>query len=226
MITSNELLSRLQHPEDGFTDRKLETVARGDIRRTVVAFANSVPEGRTAILFIGVADDGAIKGCSNTDGKQKLVRQVCEQDCYPPIQAATEIIATPAGSMLAVIIGPSSDRPHFAGRAYVRKGSESVIASPQIFDELVHSRNSRVAAILRHKNDVVSVRSIGRRLGDARPVSNSSYSEYAECRIEECNPHFVRLYNISSRDYYCEPTDHVQVLRDEHRHRTMLVIRP
>lgn len=224
MVLTDELLARLKHPEDALTERKLESLNRDEIRRTLVGFANSVPPGRTAVLFIGVADDGTVKGCSNVDAKQKLVRQICELNCYPPVQATMEVIATGAGPVIAVIVGPSANRPHFAGPAYVRRGSETVVASTQLFQELIDSRHDRVAAILRHKNEVVSVHSIGHRLGNTRPASNSSYMQYAECRIEECNPQFVRLYDISSREYYCEPTNNVQVLRDESRHRAMLLI--
>ena len=52
-MTREELLKRLKDHEDNFTERKLEGAKSAELRKTLVAFANSVPEGRLAILFIG-----------------------------------------------------------------------------------------------------------------------------------------------------------------------------
>ncbi len=69
MSGTPELLARLRQPEDNFTERKSEGAAsRAELRKTLVAFANSVPEGRTAVLYIGVDDDGTPMGVSNPDG--------------------------------------------------------------------------------------------------------------------------------------------------------------
>ena len=42
---NEELLSRLSTPEDNFTERKPEGVKREELRKTIVAFANSVRRG-------------------------------------------------------------------------------------------------------------------------------------------------------------------------------------
>jgi hypothetical protein len=224
-VNQHELLARLKHPEDQFVERKPESVPRGDIRKTLVAFANSVPAGKSAVLFIGVADDGRVVGCSNSDAKQKLIRQICEQDCYPAVRADCEVVETREGEVVAVIIGPSNDRPHFSGPAYIRRGSESVAASAELFDELIQSRTGLVAAILRHRNEVFTVHSIQHRLGDTRPIADQAFRQHAECRITECNAHFVRFFNISSRENYCEPLANIQFTRDENKYRPMLIVR-
>jgi len=55
------LRTRLRDLEDGFTERKRQGAANpATIRKTLVAFANSVPTGQSAVLFIGVADDGRV----------------------------------------------------------------------------------------------------------------------------------------------------------------------
>lgn len=61
----NDLVSRLKNVEDNFTERKLEGAKPEELRRTLVAFANSVPKGRTAVLFIGVTETADIRGVSN-----------------------------------------------------------------------------------------------------------------------------------------------------------------
>lgn len=224
-MTRDELIAKLQDHEDAFVERKLESLKPSDIRRAVVAFANSVPQGREAILFIGVADKGEILGCTNPDAKQKAVRSICEHDCYPPIAVTSEVLSTEKGAVVAVLIAASQDRPHFAGPAYVRKGSESVAASRQVFDELIYSRSSHVASILRHKNEVVSVESVQHKLGSTRHIASGGYREHAECRILECNAHYLRLQNISSLEYYSEPVSHVELVRDEEKYRAKLIVR-
>ena len=42
-MANNDLLSRLGNAEDNFIERKPANPNREDIRKTVVAFANSVP---------------------------------------------------------------------------------------------------------------------------------------------------------------------------------------
>lgn len=222
--THDELVALLNRQEDNFIERKLEGIKPADIRKTVVAFANSVPEGRYAVLFIGVRDNGTIEGCSNTDGKQKAVREACEQDCYPPIAMISEVLRTPDGDVVAVVIGASGKRPHFAGPAYVRRGSESVAASPEMFRELIHAQNSAAAAILRLKDQVVSFVSIQHKIGVVRRIDDRAYREGGECRVLECDGQRVRLQVVGGDSrYFSEPLDHIKVSFDEERHRPMVI---
>jgi len=223
-MPNDELLSRLKNEEDNFVERKPGNPKREDIRKTVVAFANSMPEKRTGVLFIGIRNDGRIEGVPNPDKLQMTIREVCEQDCYPPIRFFSEVLQTPDGSVLAVVIPESSNRPHFSGPAFVRRGSESVAASSEFFDELVHSRNSKCAAVLKLKGQVVTVISLQHKLGESKRISNGGYREGAECRIESANAQTVRLRILVSERVVTEPLDHVTVSYDEERHRSMLVI--
>jgi hypothetical protein len=132
------LRQRLRNREDGFTERKPEGVSTEDIRKALVAFANSIPEGEQAILFIGVSDDGTPLGVNNTDKLQKEVRRIAEGKCYPPIKAHTCKVFEESGkSIVAVIVSASVSRPHFAGTAYVRVGSESVKAPEPIYEQML-----------------------------------------------------------------------------------------
>ncbi len=224
-MTRDELLARLRDPEDGFVERKLDGVKPADIRKTIVAFANSVPDGREAVLFIGVADDGQIVGCANADARQKSVRQLAQKDCYPPIDTYGEVLSTAKGNVVCVIVGVSTNRPHFSGPAYIRRGSESTAASPQLFDELIYSRNSLVAALLRLKDSVVSVHSIRHKLGSTKPMASIDYREQAECMILGCDAHTLRMQNISTKEYYSEPLANVQLSRDENKHRPLVIVK-
>ncbi|MHB8347387.1 MAG: RNA-binding domain-containing protein [Acidiferrobacterales bacterium] len=50
------LLNKIRDHKDNFVERKLEGVTNAELRQTVSAFANTVPEGRHAVLFIGLHD--------------------------------------------------------------------------------------------------------------------------------------------------------------------------
>jgi hypothetical protein len=53
--------------------------------------------------------------------------------------------------IVAVVVPFSTNRPHFAGHAFVRQGSESVEASREIFNELIASQNDKAQRILSEK---------------------------------------------------------------------------
>ena len=220
----NELLNRLGDAEDNFIERKPASANRDEIRKTVVAFANSVPEGRTAVLLVGIRNDGKFDAVPNPDKLQKTVREICEQDCYPPIKFSAEVLKPEGGPVLAVVIPASTNRPHFAGPAYVRRGSESVAASGEAFDELVHSRNSKCAAVLKLRGQTISVLALQHKLGVAQHIPDTGYREGIECRVEVADAQSVRLLILGSDRYVTEPLDHVKVSYDEERHRPMLVV--
>jgi hypothetical protein len=225
MVTRGELLKLLDGPEDNFVERKPARVNARAIRQTLVAFANSVPDGREAVLFIGVRDDGVIEGCPNPDSTQKSVGEISQQQCYPPIAFKCEVLQD-RQSVVAVIVPPSKNRPHFSGPAFVRKGSMSVAASPEMFDELVHSRNSKVAELLslRDKHTILTVIGIGHRLGTVTQTSERAYREGEECKVVNCDAHSAHLYKIGPQINFSEPLEHIQVSYDHEKHRPMLVV--
>lgn len=69
--------------EDSLLERKTERDLK-DIRRTAVAFANSVYPGHVAIILIGECDDGSVPGITNADKMQREVRAELEK-IYPAI---------------------------------------------------------------------------------------------------------------------------------------------
>lgn len=225
-MVSENLVQRLSSSEDNFIERKSQGANRLELRKTVVGFANSVPEGRSAVLFVGVDNSGNIAGCANPDEMQKRVRDICENDCYPHIRFTSEVLHIGGKDVVAVVIPHSDCGPHFSGPAYIRRGSETVVASPEVFEALLHSRTSKVAAILKLKNSVVSVSSLQHRLGKVGRISDSRYVEHAECMVLDCDPHTVRLQHLGLGEYVSEPLDNVQISRDEMRHRPMLIVSP
>lgn len=81
--------------------------------------------------------------------------------------------------------------------AHVRRGSESVAASAEFFDELVHSRNSKTTVIAKLKGQIVWVLSLQHKLGEAMRIPDSAYRD-AECCVAIVNPNTVRLRILGS----------------------------
>lgn len=221
----NDLLSRLRNVEDNFTERKLEGSRSEEFRRTLVAFANSLPEGRTAVLFIGISERADLTGVKNPDSLQKKIRDFCERECFPPIKYRCEVLNVEGNNIVAVEVLHDRNSPHFAGPAYIRQGSESVLASEKVFDELIKRRLDKVYEIMKWKDKIVSVTAIGKRLGSTKPISSPKHRESCECSVEDCTPHYIRLKNIANDQYLAEPLEGVSVSFDETKYRLMLIVK-
>jgi hypothetical protein len=48
-------------------------------------------------------------------------------------------------------------KPHFTGAAYIRDGSQSVEATPELYENLIASRHTKAAELLRYKGKIVTV---------------------------------------------------------------------
>ncbi len=222
---THHLITRLKNHEDALTERKPENVNDREIRKELVAFANNVPPGQEAILFIGVSDAGEFLGVSNPDAVQKRVRKCAEQDCYPPVPYQAHTFQVDGKNLIAVVVPASPERPHFSGAAYVRVGSECKAASKEEYEALINSRNDKCHEIMRHKGTVFTVKVLNKVLGD---VSHNVRPQTTihECHIEDCNQHVIKLSDISTSRRYTEPLVNVQVSYDEERYRPMLVVSP
>jgi len=220
------LLKRLTDNEDNYTERKPETAGKSDWKRTLVAFANSVDQGNTGILFIGVEDNGTIKGVSNTDSLQKKIRKICKNECYPPIDFKSEVLSIEGSDVLAVSIGESSRRPHFAGPAYVREGSESVISSEDQYEDLIASRIDPCREILKHKGENITVVVHRKRLGETKHLGDNRYRAAHKCRVEKCSPHYVTLYDFNTKQTVTEPLKNITISFDHNKSRFQLNVEP
>ena len=155
-LNEADLLARMKNFEDHLVERKTISDQK-DWKKTAVAFANSVPVGLPAVLYIGVRDNGEIETPQHNldDAQKKLNAQM--QKVYPRVPYVTKIITDNGRQALAVIIPGSELRPHFAGLANVRKGSESPEASEEQFAELIAQRNSKASRILSWRGNTISV---------------------------------------------------------------------
>jgi hypothetical protein len=222
--TPEQLIRPLSEAEDSFTERNPEGAHSRDIRRTLVAFANSVPEGRDAALYVGVGGNGAVLGVSNPESLQQTIRNICDQQCYPPIRFVAEALTVNDKVVLAVVVPFSAGRPHFAGRAYVRVGSSSIDASEQMFNELLTQRLAKCRAIIECKDQLVTVVARAKELGSTTRLGDNGYRAVHECRVIACEPHYVRLFDIGTDRYISEPIENVTLSRDERRGRRLMLI--
>ncbi len=224
-MTPQQLTARLNAHEDGFIERKSQGIKPQDIRKAVTAFANSLPEGQQGIIFIGIGDKGAVEGCENPDAVQKRVREAADE-CYPPITPQCVALKVDGKDIVAIVVSASKDRPHFAGPAYVRQGSESVKASKRLFDEMVDARHSRVQAVLRMREvPAITVIGLGHRLGSTRRDVPPSYREGAECKVIACDTQVVTLQRLSDSWTFYEGVDRIEPTVDGNMKRPALVVK-
>ena len=193
----SELSERLSDPEDRLVERKPNRPGKSDIKRTLVAFANSVPEGRTGVLYMGVTDAGEICGVANADDIQREIRRIAQDECYPPIAVDFEVITKDGKSVVAAIVSESAMRPHFAGPAYVRRGSESLNATSEILNDLLASRNSVVRTLQNNIGQLCTVVAIGKQLGHYFPTDMNQVDE-KEYTITKVTPHYVTFVGRNS----------------------------
>jgi schlafen family protein len=226
MAKNDDLLERLNTKEDNFTERKPEGAGTNEFRKTIVAFANSLPDNQTGVLFIGVLDDGTVAGVSGADSVQKTIRKICETDCYPPIKPSCAVLKVGGKDVVAVEISASNQRPHFAGPAFVRVGSESKAATAELYQELLTSHSNPAGQLLKLKNQIVTVWAINKVLGNPRPVPSEIFSREYECQITAVTPTYVSLMDLASNINYSEPLGNIELTKDELKHRAMLIIRP
>ena len=110
-ITPADIPRLLSEEEGAYLERKPPTVNRDELRRTLVAFANSVEEGREGVLLIGIGDRGELLGVPNTEKKQQLIDDICNEVCYPPIEHRVHVVPVDDVNILVVTVPMSRRRP-------------------------------------------------------------------------------------------------------------------
>lgn len=195
-LSDADLLIRLTNPEDQFTERKSASDKRGWVR-TAVGFANSVPIGYPAVLFIGAKPDGTPENViTNFDEYQQTFSRELGQ-AYPPIPHFPKILTIGNKSVLAIIIPGSPNRPHFAGHSYIRVGSETRQASEEQFLILLAERNNKARKILDWKGREITVRFLERMTMAGYSFERGGSSPFV---IAECNQHYVTLEHRGVKD--------------------------
>jgi hypothetical protein len=152
--------------EDNLLEKKVESDLK-DILKTIVAFANSVRPGHVAVILIGERNDGIVEGVTNSDNIQKAIRTQAEK-VYPDVLWKSFAYHKEGKSCVRVEIEYSGNTPHFAGPAYIRRGSESVKASEELFQQLVDIRMDSLLELNKWVGKTITV--VGERM---KPIENN-----------------------------------------------------
>jgi hypothetical protein len=119
---------------------------------------------------------------------------------------------------IAAIIPGSEGRPHFAGRAFVRRGTETRDASDLEFETLIAERSSKTRKILEYKGKTILLETV-RRHGNGYIWSNK-----IEWIVSDCNQFFVTLTQIGGTSN-AHPVEWIDVSFDTKAGTLILIIR-
>jgi hypothetical protein len=195
--------------EDGLLERKLESDQK-DFLKTFVAFANSVRPGHTATVLIGERDDGSVQGVSNPDEMQKKVRRECER-IYPDIVWRQAVYARDGKHCVRVEIEYSGDTPHFGGAAWIRRGSETVKASEQMFQRLIELRSSVIRELAQWVGNEIVIEGDHGSVGfDERiRTGHPRWAGTFPAKLLSVNKFWItfEMENPSKRGVYSEPIE-------------------
>lgn len=141
--------------EDHLLERKTERELK-DLRRTAVAFANSVRPGHVAAILIGECNDGTVPGVTNADDLQRKIRIELER-IYPPIEWRQMVYEREGSSCIRIEVEYNGDTPHFGDAAWIRKGSETIKAPDEMLQKLVELRQPRVRELTNWLGQTITV---------------------------------------------------------------------
>jgi Putative DNA-binding domain len=201
--TDDDILNRLTAVEDSTTERKPIADSRGWVK-TAVAFSNSLAVGQPGILFVGVKDNGDIE--EKETNFERLLRHVSGElsNIYPPIYPTTLVKEKDGKQFVAVIVYGSADRPHFAGKSYIRDGTQTIEASEENFRELIARRSSKVDEILKWKGQAVGL--------DAR-----GSTVIRKVILIDCNQHWLTVQSTKGPYNHASfPLPSVELSYDHH----------
>jgi len=179
MISEEELRARLTNYEDPFVERKVHGDI-GDCLKTAVAFANSLPDGMPGVIFIPVRNDGTVQPGYNLDELQRSVSKRLSS-AYPDLYYFQRVVTVGSEQVIAVVVPGSPERPHFAGQAFVRDGSQSVKASRSQFDALIARRTSIVEELTKQVGKPVRLNWLRQPNSTGKLVTNMFDAEILAC---------------------------------------------
>jgi len=123
-METTELIENLGRGEDSRNQFKVNISNEDKLAGEIVAFSNS-KGGR---MFIGVNDDGSVKGLSNEDITRinALISNTASQNVRPAVNPITENVPHPAGIVLTVTIPEGVSKPYMDknGVIWVKSGAD------------------------------------------------------------------------------------------------------
>jgi len=153
-METTELIDLLSRGEDSRQQFKTDINNADALAAEIVAFSNTAG-GR---IFIGVNDDGSVRGLSGADVARlnMLIANVASQVVRPAVNPLTENVPHPAGTVLVLSIADGVNKPYMDknGAIWVKNGSDKRRATSReelqrLFQQagLVHADETPVAGL-------------------------------------------------------------------------------
>lgn len=153
-METTELIDLLSRGEDSRQQFKTDMNNADALAAEIVAFSNTAG-GR---IFIGVNDDGSVRGLSGADVARLnlLIANVASQVVRPAVNPLTENVPHPAGTVLVLSIVEGVNKPYMDknGAIWVKNGSDKRRATSReelqrLFQQagLVHADETPVAGL-------------------------------------------------------------------------------
>ena len=153
-METTELIDLLSRGEDSRQQFKTDMNNADALAAEIVAFSNTAG-GR---IFIGVNDDGSVRGLSGADVARlnMLIANVASQVVRPAVNPLTENVPHPAGTVLVLSIAEGVNKPYMDknGAIWVKNGSDKRRATSReelqrLFQQagLVHADETPVAGL-------------------------------------------------------------------------------
>jgi hypothetical protein len=205
--------------EDHLFERKTERSLK-DLRRTAVAFANSVRPGHTAIILVGEGNDGKVSGVSDADELQRGIRDDLEK-IYPPIVWRQTLYIKDEKTCIRIEIEHSGETPHFGDAAWVRRGSETVKANDTMLQKLIDIRSGKVNELMNWQGKIVTVRWSAGFAGDGQVNWTSRV-----CKLVTVAAFFCTFVTVEHGTRRSEPVAWLDLSWDDEAKRLMVFINP
>ncbi len=207
--------------EDHLLERKTDRDLK-DIRRTAVAFANSVLPEHTAVILIGEGNDGVVSGVANPDEQQRKLRAELDK-IYPPIVWRQKLYEKDGKTCIRLEIEYSGETPHFGDAAWIRHGSETIKASEMLFQKLIIIRTSKARELEKWLGKQVTVTWI--KEGDFQGVPKLN-RVYAEVKLAVLTEFFATFETLEGALRKSEPLQALTLSWDDTKDRLRIFVSP
>jgi hypothetical protein len=184
-----------------------------DFLKTVVGFANTLDPSEEGVLFIGVTDKGEIQSAaSNLDSLQKTFSEKISS-AYPTPYYTTMAIAEGGRECLAIIVPGSPNKPHFAGKPYVRDGSQTRAATDEQYEVLLSHRIDKSSELQRWTGKAISLTILRRQWGIGEGYDVQTF----QASVIACNRFYLTIrYN---NNIWSHPLSRIEISFDHGNNR-------
>ena len=145
-MTEEELAALLAGGESDRAERKESAQDADGIRQAICAFANDLPSHNApGVLFVGIRDNGECAGLDISDRLLQRLSQAHSDGNILPIPSIDVSRHRVGGCDVAVVVVHPATAPpvRFKGRAYVRVGPTTRLATPADEQRLSERRRAR-----------------------------------------------------------------------------------